>query len=302
MVRISMRSLGQTLLIAALLAAPVMVRAQGRSSSAVLGRVTEAGSGRAISGATVTARERATGSEQQATSAIDGVFFLTSLLPGRHAITAACGGFEPASLADLPIRAGDPTLPEPQPVLLALRRAGQLSPRSAGPAREGNGSPSRQEIHLEARVRWETQGSLHRGEPVPQPATGADRFTVIAVHRYPGARPRQRTPELSEEQILVITADARGEPRAWTLVTDPGLIRAERPGPDGGLTGETHRLARAELLVTLPADPQATGLRFYRPRWTGALFALDLLGTAGLLAHPAAAGERSESLTPSPER
>jgi hypothetical protein len=300
MVRNSMRSLGQTLLIAPLLVAPAMVRAQGRSSSAVLGRVTEAGSGRAISGATVTARERATGSEQQATSAIDGVFFLTSLVPGRHTITAACGGFEPASLADLPIRTGDLTLPEPRPVLLALRRAGETSPRSTGPGQEGNGS--RQEMHLEARVRWETLGNLHPGEPAPQPAAGADRFTVIAVHRYPGARPRQRTPELSEEQILVVTADARGEPRAWTLVTDPALIRAERPGPDGGLTGETHRLARAELLVTLPADPRATGLRFYRPRWTGALFALDLLGTAGLPARPAAAGERSESLTPSPER
>jgi hypothetical protein len=289
-------------LLTLLLAAPGAVFAQGRTSGAILGRVTEAGTDRPIGGATVAARHAETpsepGEDATALTASDGIFFLSPLRPGPHTITATFGGYDTASIAGYPVRASDPNRAMPGPALFALSR-----PAGGATARSDEGPAPRSDAHLEARVRWETRGDGARsGEPLTHPPLTGDRFVVVEIHRYPGERPRQRAPELSEEQVLVVGTDRRGTPRDGSLIPDPGLLRAEAPGPDGALTGETRRLAGTEFLVIMPADPEIVTLRFYRPRWTGALFALELLGTADFPAPPAASGQPTGTLTPSPDR
>jgi len=294
-------------LTAALLTVPAAAFAPGRASGAVLGRVTDAGTGRPLRGATVTARSAEAPSEAQALSASDGIFLLTPLRPGAHTITATCGGYESASIVDYPIRSAAPDRAAPGPVLFALHAPGATRhasvPNVARGARRRAPGAGRGASHLEARVRWETHGdAAHPGEPGPHPAIAGDRFVVVEVHRYPGERARQRMPELSEEQVLVVGTGATGHPRDWALVADPGLIRAESAGTDGTLAGETRRAAGTEFLVTMPQDPEIAELRFYRPRWTGTLFALELLGTARFPAPLAPSGERPGTLTPSPDR
>jgi hypothetical protein len=275
-------------------------------------------------------------------TAVDGIFFLTGLPPGDYTITAGYGGFESASIAGHPVRSGDPSLAAAPPVLLALRRSAQGAPDNPPRAGQAPDTPGQTLLgepllaataaaapvaigalpaHLEARVRWETRGDLPHpgqsllgaktapagdpvatGEPASRPAFSGDRFVVVELHRYPGPMPRQRAPELSEEQLLVVGVDARGQPRDWALVADPGLVRAESPDARGRLQGETHRLAETEFLVTLPAGPAIAELRFYRPRWMESRFALELLGGARFPTPPAGPSERPDSLTPSPER
>jgi hypothetical protein len=88
-------------------------------------------------------------------------------------------------------------------------------------------------------------------------------------------------------------------PLVWDLIPDPTIMRAELPGPTGELTGGAVPQATSDFLVALPDDPAVTELRFYRPRWTGAVFGLDLLGTAPLSSLPLVPGERAQ---PRPEQ
>ena len=128
----------------------------------------------------------------------------------------------------------------------------------------------------EVRVRWDV------AEPSTRRATPAHVFTVTARQHSAEAMPRQRSPELSEDQIFIAAVDAQGRQRSWALIPDPSILRAEGPGPTGELSGQVLSRATAEFVVTLPADPAVSELRFYRPRWTGEGFTLDLLGMVPL--------------------
>lgn len=130
----------------------------------------------------------------------------------------------------------------------------------------------------EVRVRWEP----YIGAPAPQVAPGTEQpsslFTLLERRRVPGSLPRQRNPELSSEQIVVVAVDAQGLEIDRQLIPDPRVLRGEGPGPSGELSGVVLHHAKTELLITLPDDPAITELRLYHPRWTGTAFVLDLLG------------------------
>jgi len=134
----------------------------------------------------------------------------------------------------------------------------------------------------EVRVRWDA----YFGAPVPQVMVGTEQpsnfFTLIERRGVPGALPRQRNPELSSDQIVVVAVDVKGQEIDWQLIPDPRILRAEHPGPTGELSGEVLHHAETELLITLPDDPAIRELRLYHPRWTGTAFVLDLLGTIPL--------------------
>jgi hypothetical protein len=134
----------------------------------------------------------------------------------------------------------------------------------------------------EVRVKW----SAYIAAPAPQVEIGKEQpsniFTLLERRSAPGSLPRQRNPELSSDQIVVIAVDAQGKEIDWQIIPDPRILRAEFPGPTGELRGEVLHHAETELLITFPNDPAVKELRLYHPHWTGAGFILDLLGTIPL--------------------
>src|SRR6476660_2704830 len=122
----------------------------------------------------------------------------------------------------------------------------------------------------DVRVRWETFFTVPRAESDKRSAAeGVNIFTVLERRTGSGNLPRQRNPELSVDQILVIARDADGQLLDWQLVPDSRILRSEQPGPNGELSGQTVYRDSSELLITLPDDPKIKRIEFYQPRWTG---------------------------------
>ena len=118
--------------------------------------------------------------------------------------------------------------------------------------------------------------------PDGQVCAAADAFTVLDTQSVASGPARQRNPELSSDQIVVRAYDRAGALVFTQLVRDPRVLRSESPGPTGELSGQVLQHPTPEFLVSLPQNPAATELRFYHPRWTGAAYVLDLLGTVPL--------------------
>lgn len=126
----------------------------------------------------------------------------------------------------------------------------------------------------ELRVRWDGYDAV--------PPTNV--FTLLQRRTLSGSLPRQRNPELSEDQIVIEAVNGEGEQIDAQIILDPRVLRAEAPGPTGTISGQVLQHASPrELLIALPDDPDITELRVYHPRWNGSTFVLDLLGTIPLL-------------------
>jgi hypothetical protein len=145
------------------------------------------------------------------------------------------------------------------------------------------GSPAFARTFEEILVRWKAYPeALPEGILRPRQERPGSIFTIVERHSRPGTMPRQRTPELSSDQLLIVAVDGQGRETERILIPDPRVLRAERPGPTGELQGEVLHRATAEFLVPLPDDPSLVELRVYHPRWTGSTYDLDLLGTVPL--------------------
>jgi len=83
-----------TILVMILLAAAMRAGAQGETTSAIVGQVTDA-SGGAIAGATVTITRRETGLRRSLETNAEGRFDFPQLLPGAYSVRAEAAGFEP---------------------------------------------------------------------------------------------------------------------------------------------------------------------------------------------------------------
>jgi hypothetical protein len=135
----------------------------------------------------------------------------------------------------------------------------------------------------EVRVHWDASvGRAPQGVLAPGSAQPSESFTVLELRRLPGKPPRQRNPELSSDQLMVVAVNALGETVDTQLILDPRVIRAETPDQTGEVSGQVLDRADPEFLLTLPDDAAITEVRLYQPRWTGSAFTLDLLGTISL--------------------
>jgi hypothetical protein len=132
------------------------------------------------------------------------------------------------------------------------------------------------------RVRWDAYPGAPAAEVAPGSAPVSAMYTVLERQRTSGTLPRQRNPQLSSDQLLVVAVNAQGESVDTQLIPDPRVLRAETPGPTGELSGQILHRANPEFLLTLPDDPAITELRLYYPRWTGTAFVLELLGAIAL--------------------
>ncbi len=138
---------------------------------------------------------------------------------------------------------------------------------------------------FEVTIRWRPALPSPAGQP--EPVTGAapqrNDFEVTARRSVSGMPPRQRDPQLSPDDLVIVAVDAKGTDVAWHLIKDPSLIRAETPTASGSLKRETFRRSDVTFPVTLPAvTPEITELRVYKPEWNGTAFVLDLVGTVSV--------------------
>jgi hypothetical protein len=63
---------------------------------------------------------------------------------------------------------------------------------------------------------------------------------------------------------------------------DPRILRAERPGPDGVLTGEVIFQKSVNFTLNIPDDSAAVEVRLYHPRSTGQEFIPILISSMPL--------------------
>jgi hypothetical protein len=132
------------------------------------------------------------------------------------------------------------------------------------------------------RFEWTVYSAPPGTQVAPSTQPGANLFIIVEDRLLSGHLPRQRTPRLTSEQLVVLATDADGKVVDLQLVPDPRILRAEFPGPTGELSGTILHHTQTELLLVLPDDARIKQLKLYYPRWTGTAFVLDLLGTIPL--------------------
>jgi len=125
----------------------------------------------------------------------------------------------------------------------------------------------------------------------PAGAKPSARLAIRARTRSSGSLPRLRSLDLAPDKLLVAAVSADGILRGWTVIQDPRFIRAERPGPDGILTGQSVPVPRADFRVAIPDDPTVAEVRIFQAHWNGRSFDLELVGTLALAPEKGAAHE-----------
>jgi hypothetical protein len=128
---------------------------------------------------------------------------------------------------------------------------------------------------LQIRVRWLAD------RPAPNPAQATNQFQVIAMERVsPGAQ-RDRRPEVTPQNIVVVTLDKAGVERDWRIVQDPRVVRSESEAL-GALRGETLYYMDSELLLVVPALPDGARLQLYKVFSSNGVAMLDPFGQIDL--------------------
>lgn len=138
---------------------------------------------------------------------------------------------------------------------------------------------ARSRSHRAVRISWEAdKAALPR--PAAQHLNAPGRVALArAAERREGGLPKQRSAELSSDQVVVVALDAEGRMRWCGLVADPRLLRAEWPGADGELTGQVLYRESAEFFVAYPDDDSIKEIRLYHPDWDGRAFSLKPVGS-----------------------
>lgn len=141
----------------------------------------------------------------------------------------------------------------------------------------------------EIRIHWRAYDAPGVEYVAPGSEPAANQFTLLGRRQFAGTLPRQRHPQLSADHIVVVAVDSQermvvtiddaGEPVFSYMLWDPRVVRAESADSKGQLSGEVFHLTETELVVALPGVSEISGIRLYKPRWTGTSFVLDLLGS-----------------------
>lgn len=158
-----------------------------------------------------------------------------------------------------------------------------LAPSGVGVGGAGEIGPvSRSASYTETLIHWAVKPSSPDSPTGAQGQAESHALSILERASREGSLPRPRSLELSEEQVLVVAVGADNQMRWWTLIPDPRLTRAEFPGPNGELTGQTVVRTEADFSVAYPADPSITELRLYHPRLTDGGFVLETIGAAAV--------------------
>ena len=108
------------------------------------------------------------------------------------------------------------------------------------------------------------------------------KVTATLERHIPKSPRRQRSPELSSTQLVIIAYDMQEHEVTRVFIPDPRLIRAETVSPSGEL--ETQNLYRknVDFTIVIPDDPNIKELKMFHPHWTGKDFILELIGETQL--------------------
>ena len=107
-------------------------------------------------------------------------------------------------------------------------------------------------------------------------------FALLEDRVVPGSLRRERRPQLADDRLVVVVEDAAGRELDWRIVSNPAIVRAEAPGPDGRLQGRTIEINPVELSIAIPDVSGADRVSLYRPRWTGTEYLLVPFGQVQL--------------------
>lgn len=121
-------------------------------------------------------------------------------------------------------------------------------------------------------------------ELAAKPAT-QNAVTVRSQKRSPATPLRHRNPELSAQDLVVVSINAAGAETSRTIIRDPRIVRAETGAAPGQLKPREFLYRNEVTFSVLVADPSAVAVKLYKPRWTGKAFVLDLIGEADLPEH-----------------
>jgi len=151
-------------------------------------------------------------------------------------------------------------------------------PRLEQPATAGGAS-------VEMTIQWNVTGAAPNAEPLPVDVAGPPRndFQVTTRRLVSGGPVRQRDPQLSEDDLVIVAVSPQGTDLGWQVVKDPSFVRAETPGASGELQHQTLRRPEASFIVTLPDQGAGIAeLRLLKPRWTGSAYVLDPIGSVSV--------------------
>ena len=134
-----------------------------------------------------------------------------------------------------------------------------------------------EETVAQVHVRWQVAESLS-GNPVRSAdLIPVNRFEVVARSSLRGPLVRERDPQWSEHDLVVVAIDATGRETSWQKMQDPRVLRVELPGPTGQLSGEVLYRPEVELVLAVP-DVTTTAFQIYETHWSGEQFTLRQLG------------------------
>ena len=93
-----------------------------------------------------------------------------------------------------------------------------------------------------------------------------------------GFLPKTRSAELTEDHLVVLGLDARGEELGRVALIDPRIIRAEWADEEGRLSGRVLMHPSVDFTVFFSAALEIVSVRILVPKWTGNGFAFQTLG------------------------
>lgn len=131
--------------------------------------------------------------------------------------------------------------------------------------------PATARSSVEFRIGWQVQAQAAR---VVQRIDRAD------------PPPRQRSPEVSRDHLVIAFLDAAGTVRYTRIVVDPRLVRGEFPDAAGNLHKTEIRRADVELSVTAPGGTAADEVRIFAPDWDTGELRLRQVASARVPAAP----------------
>ena len=126
----------------------------------------------------------------------------------------------------------------------------------------------------ELRIHWTAPRAATQGASTSSPNS----FKLLGQVRFSGAPRRERQPEPSANDLVIVVQDSSGNDLDWRIIPNPRLIRSETPDRSGLLSGQLIERDEVELLVYVPDIAGAERIQIFSPVWNGREFALDPLG------------------------
>ena len=102
-------------------------------------------------------------------------------------------------------------------------------------------------------------------------------FKLLGQTRFSGAPRRERQPEPSANDLVIVVQDSSGRDLDWRIVPNPRLVRSETPDRDGLLSGRIIERDEVEMLVYIPDIPGADRIQIFSPEWNGRDYTLNPL-------------------------